>query len=244
MATDKMRLRLFLDSDRPEGQSSPRSRYRVFVDFDDTLTMGGVGDALLERFSDGSHRDLWRRYLAGGMTLRELDRLQYPLIRATREEVAAFAAAAEARPGLQELLDYCAERGVPVAVVSGGLEEYVRPFLARHALGHLPVYANRAAFDAAGRIAATESPHVSPHPEFCDHCAVCKTFVIDRLRMPGERVVLVGDGSNDLCPALIADHVFARRRLRALCEARGIPHMPFETLHEVREGLARLLDEP
>ncbi|HWG90239.1 MAG TPA: MtnX-like HAD-IB family phosphatase [Candidatus Thermoplasmatota archaeon] len=219
-------------------------RLRVFLDYDDTITVGGVGDFLIEDLGDGSHLELWRSYMEGRLTLKELDARQYTLIQATEQEMAAYVAKkARVRDGFHELLQFCRSHEVPVAIITGGLENYVKPLLEREGVTGIPVFGNRVRFGGPrGHPVAVEMPNASPRPEFCDYCACCKTFVMARLREhPDEEFVFVGDGSTDFCPSTFARHVFARRRLLRYCRENGVAHTPFETFHEVRAGLARLL---
>ena len=40
-----------------------------------------------------------------------------------------------------------------------------------------------------------------------------------------------------MCPASMADHIFARSYLAELCEEKGLAYTPFETFMDVIEGL-------
>ena len=69
--------------------------------------------------------------------------------------------------------------------------------------------------------------------EPCDVCGDwCK-----RGGLPEGRIVYVGDGYSDRCPALAAERVFARAGLADYLEREGRPYEPFETLGDVLAAL-------
>ena len=49
--------------------------------------------------------------------------------------------------------------------------------------------------------------------------------------------MLIGDGVSDRCVAQMADIVFARAHLARDLTADGVPFVPFEDFHQVREEL-------
>ena len=51
----------------------------------------------------------------------------------------------------------------------------------------------------------------------CTLCGTCKLLRLFQLRTEGFRMAYVGDGHSDLCPAVEADVVFAKRELAELC---------------------------
>ena len=73
-----------------------------------------------------------------------------------------------------------------------------------------------------------------------ERCAVCgrrcKRHDV-RARHAGETLVLIGDGVSDRCVARMAEVVFARAHLARDLAADGVPFVPFEDFHEVREAL-------
>lgn len=142
------------------------------------------------------------------------------------------------RPGLDDLLDACAESGARVVVASAGLDLYVEPVLRRHLgdrLQGLELHVNPAHAREDG-IDVT-FPH--RHPE-CADCANCKGRLARAARSEGRAVVAIGDSFSDRCVAEEADLLFARDWLREHCARTGLAHEPWDTLHDVATRLREL----
>jgi 2-hydroxy-3-keto-5-methylthiopentenyl-1-phosphate phosphatase len=166
------------------------------------------------------------------MTFGRLLEAVFAPVRASREEIAAFARhRAVWRPGFEAFLEACRAGDRPFLVVSSGLDAYIEPVVAGlppPLRDHLELRANHATCSAEGL-------RVDFHGEDCGFCGFCKGHVVRELQARGHKVALCGDGSGDRHAADVADHVFARAgsSLVRYCAERGIRHDPFQTFHEV-----------
>src|SRR5258706_14708849 len=99
----------------------------LVLDFDGTVTLADVGDAVCERFADPSWRAIDDQWVRNEISLPEAQRRMWALARATREEAAEFlrGEAGRLRPGLEALLDGAAARGLEVWLASGGFDFYI-----------------------------------------------------------------------------------------------------------------------
>lgn len=211
---------------------------KVLLDFDGTLVEPNVAIVLVGAFvPDGERiaREIDLKLHDGELTLREAWAREVELLPLHRmEEMAAYVVEkVPLRQGAKRLLGLLREHRVPYAVVSGGLDFYIRPVLAREGI-EAPVYADSL------EQREPHGPHRLVHPyghATCRLCGICKAQVVRASRTGGERVVFVGDGSTDRYAAEVADVVFARHRLQKYCATRGIPHVPFEDFHSVGDRL-------
>jgi len=137
------------------------------------------------------------------------------------------------RPGLEELIDWLAEREVPFVVISGGLKGLVI-----RKLGAL-----------AEKVSAVYAPDVETDGPFLKVTS----------EYPGERELLakadvmaaytyrdsvaIGDGITDYNMAKTANRVFARRQLAEHMEAHDLPFHPWTDFHAVRQTLERVWDK-
>lgn len=214
----------------------------VVLDFDGTLVEPNVAILLVEEFAPNGHavaheidellhtgkiglREAWQRQVA----LLPMDRLP-EMARFAREKVPL-------RAGAREFLDLTGRHGVPVTVVSGGLEFYIREVLEREGL-RLPVRSDHLVVGPDGR---GEVTHPYGHPT-CRICGICKAGIVDG-STDGRRVVFVADGSTDRYGAETADIVFARRRLLEYCHRAGIPCFAFEDFRPVTAQFTRWLED-
>jgi 2-hydroxy-3-keto-5-methylthiopentenyl-1-phosphate phosphatase len=159
---------------------------------------------------------------------------QVALIGGSDAELDAVLAGAELDPGFPDFVAWCEARGLPLSIVSDGVDAFIAQILARHGLDRLPVTANRLT-GAAGR-RGLEHP---PRPVDCESGAgVCKCAAA--ATDDSDIVVFVGDGRSDFCVATRADILFAKGALAAYATAQGKAYYSFDTFHDVRHALAQL----
>lgn len=206
------------------------------IDFDGTLCEQDTVDWFSAHYAPEAFADADRRLAAGEIDLDTCLQLQVAPIRVPEDQLVAFLVeTVRIRPGADELVAFCAERGIEPVLVSSGFENLMRPILAAHGLD-LPVHAHRVAFEPDGMrvILKGRAP--------CGLCGTaCKRAEVAGLAR-GRRVAYVGDGISDLCAAEAADLRFARHTLARHLESEGLPYVAFEDLHDVRRGLAAALD--
>jgi len=200
----------------PENLGKPR----LVLDWDGTCTVVDTLWLVLEEFGDYEvFKRAGERLMRGEISYRELMETEFATVQnASLDEVNDFLAReAKVRPGFHELVD----RYAPL-VLSSGFEELIRPLLAREGV-EVELIGNR----------------LDPRPEGWrvrwsreEPCDVCGDWC-KRGGLPEGRIVYVGDGYSDRCPALAADRVFARAGLADYLEREGRPYEPFETLRDV-----------
>jgi 2-hydroxy-3-keto-5-methylthiopentenyl-1-phosphate phosphatase len=165
---------------------------------------------------------------AGRITLQECIIREYEPVRASLEEVVAWASEnARIRPGFAELVRRAEEGGWRVLVVSSGFEQLIRPVLERAGV-EVEVIANQAEPRPDGwRVRWRDE-------EVCATCGQpCK-----RSSLPDGEIVYVGDGYSDRCAARAADRVFATNGLAVYLRERGVRFEPFDDFFSVADALA------
>jgi 2-hydroxy-3-keto-5-methylthiopentenyl-1-phosphate phosphatase len=209
--------------------------FTMLIDFDGTLVEPNVAIVLVEQFCPNGEEVAHEVDILlheGKITLREAWEREASLMRADRipEMVEFVVKNVPLRDGARELLDLLAEHRIPTKIVSGGLDFYIHPVLAREGL-RLPVLSDVAVAGPDGQLKV-----LHPHGHAtCRLCGICKAQAVRAESTPQGRVVFVGDGSTDQYAAEVADVVFARRRLLSYCEKKGIPVFPFEGFRPVTE---------
>ena len=203
----------------------------VFFDFDNTITLGDVLDTVIERFSPA---DTWRaweaEWQAGRMSTRECLARQMGGLRASWPQLQAAMSGVAIDPAFAPLAAWAKERDIEVRIVSDNFSPLIHEILRHHGLDHVPIFANELVFD--GDRVEARFPFADPACPRCAHCkAVHLRAITDRTR------IYVGDGLSDVCPALIADVVFAKDSLAREMAHRGLPFRPFASLEEVSRFL-------
>ncbi len=206
------------------------------IDFDGTLCEQDTVDWFSAHYAPEVFADADRRLAAGEIDLDTCLQLQVAPIRVPESELVAFLVeTVRIRPGADELVAFCSERGVEPVLVSSGFENLMRPILAANGLD-LPISAHAVDCGPEGmRVRFRGRAH-------CDLCGTaCKRAEV-RALAAGRPIAYVGDGISDLCAAEDADLRFARHTLARHLTAEGHAFIPFEDMHDVRRGLAAALD--
>ncbi|KAG1253641.1 hypothetical protein G6F68_011238 [Rhizopus microsporus] len=140
-------------------------------------------------------------------------------------------------PGFTAFVARAEQLGLPLRIVSDGLDYAIHRILANHGLSRLPVVANHLRWCEDHW--ELESPYQS---EGC-RSGTCKCTCAAQARAnEAPHVLMIGDGSSDFCVSEDADFVFAKRRLITHCTHAGIEHAAIDTFHDAIALLPRLLD--
>ena len=213
-------------------------RAAVICDFDDTTAVENVAQMLLEHFSeDGTWQELRDQSQQGLISLKEYQERAFNNIKAGRDAMKAqVKAKATLRPYFKPLWQYCQDRGIPLAIVTVGLDFYVDALLEREGLEAVPRYAVKTSFTPRGIV--YKYPHTwdgsgGSGLEVCSQWGNCKCSILTRYRKMGYSIFYVGDGRSDYCPASIADRVFARSHLARICSERQVPYSEFHDFRDV-----------
>ena len=206
----------------------------VFCDFDGTITCVDATDAMLETFALPAWRDWEQRWVHGEITSQECLSRQIELVQADRETLIQFAGDLPIDEGIIALDRRCKEEGVPLTIVSDGIDLLVEAVLRRHNLLHLPVYSNHLRWNETGRPSLSFPFAVQECESGAGTCKCALTLPTDS---SFSRTVYIGDGRSDQCVSAKMQALFAKGALQNWCDTQGIPYSPFETLTDVAERI-------
>ena len=204
--------------------------YTVQCDFDDTITIGNVSQALREAFASGQWKRLEAQYAAGQFSVEKSNRQQFALVNASKEEIQEYVTrTVVVRPGFPQFVDYCREVGIGFTIVSSGLDLYIEPILRKLGLLDIERYSGRGRSTTHG-IAVD---YIDPWG--IDHEEGFKLACLGYLKQRGQPIIYIGDGLSDIAPAMEADYVIARDGLEKHFDSMSIPHFTFDTFYDVRQ---------
>jgi 2-hydroxy-3-keto-5-methylthiopentenyl-1-phosphate phosphatase len=184
-----------------------QKRVLVITDFDGTLSLTDVGYEVLLKFSRQGWDDIDRDYCEGRIGSMEAYGRICAILGGTREAMLQFVAENTViDPHFKEFSAFCRKSGIDVKVVSDGLDFYIDFILRKHGLSDIPFYSNVMTF-RDGMPLSIEFPHAN---ETCNKCGTCKSNILESCQAGYGKIVYVGDGYSDLCPAQKADLVFAK----------------------------------
>lgn len=206
------------------------------TDFDDTAAVQNVAELLLNRFGAPNWTDVRQQFRDGKLSLMEYQEITFREIQADRPAMQHYVKEhAILRPWFSELRRFCRARGIPLAVVSQGLDFYITALLERDGFGDVPVYAVDTTF-SDGQI-SYHYHHAYPGQESQGNS---KALVVEGFQRQGYYVVYAGDGTSDIEASRQADLVFAHRTLARYCAAEGIPYQPFRDFRDILLTLREL----
>jgi 2,3-diketo-5-methylthio-1-phosphopentane phosphatase len=220
---------------------------RLFIDFDGTITRQDVGDAFFERFGGQRSVAAVEAYREGRLSAADCFREECAACgEVDKAELDAFLDAQEIDPTFADLVRFAAQRGFPLAILSDGMDYYIRRILERHGLSGVTSYSNTLHLDptVAGAHGVTFRPEFPYRDEVCDRCACCKRNHILTLTPEDDLVVYIGEGYSDRCPARYADAVFAKDDLLTYCQKENISFYEYQTFADIVRRLESALAAP
>jgi HAD superfamily phosphoserine phosphatase-like hydrolase len=163
-------------------------------------------------------------------------RAQIAMIGGSTADLDALLDTVELDQGFVAFVAWCGEQGLPVSIVSDGVDHFIARILARHRLAHLPVVANRLVGQAGAW--ALEQPWA--RAGCAAGAGVCKCAAVGAWsdEPPADLIVYVGDGRSDFCVSARADLLLAKGALASYAAARAQAFIPFETFDDVARAVA------
>lgn len=214
--------------------------YIVFTDFDGTIAIDDVGDAVFEQFGDlkicGESFDAYRR---GEITARECWRRGFASMKQmSKKDFTDFVLTRKIDQSFPAFVEYCKSKEIAVHVLSDGFDAYIDPILRRDHLDFLPCFSNELKFNSDD----TVTPVFPFTDAECPRCANCKRNHM--LTKSGESnvIVYVGDGVSDQCPVQFADVVFAKGSLVKFCETHNITFHRFESFADILKKFRSIVE--
>jgi 2-hydroxy-3-keto-5-methylthiopentenyl-1-phosphate phosphatase len=212
-------------------------RWSILCDFDGTISLEDVIDSLLTTYGQPGWQALEDQWQAGVIGSRECMQGQVRRLALDPATLDAHLDQVRIDPGFADFVAQAQALGVPLCIVSDGMDYAIHRILANHGLPPLPVVANHLQW--CGDHWELHSPYQAAG---C-RSGTCKCACATQTRgSANPRVLMIGDGTSDFCVSGRADFVFAKRRLITHCIEAGIPHAPIQSFHQASALLPRLLD--
>lgn len=106
--------------------NSSSSDWIVITDFDGTLTEKDVGNELCKLFAADKFNELHKKFRAGEINLKDYQKEMWTGFPCSEKEfIECSKRIGSLRPGVNEFLEYCLDKSIPVYVASCGIEQYI-----------------------------------------------------------------------------------------------------------------------
>lgn len=211
----------------------------LVCDFDGTITENDNIIAIMKKFAPPEWVALKDDVLSQDISIKEGVGKMFALLpSAQKKEITDFILNdAKIREGFSEFVSYTKKAGIPLYIVSGGMDFFVKPILN----GMIPedhIFCNEADFSDS-RI------HIH-WPNACDdectnECGCCKPSIVRQIA-PNHDVIVIGDSVTDLEAAKLAKLVIARDFLLEKSEQLGLNYRPFHTFYDVIDHVKEVVE--
>ena len=215
-----------------------KRRFKIFLDFDGTITKNDVGESIFGHFLEKQLADkIVDELLNDKISSRECwEQLCEAAPSLEKKALDDFIICQEIEPTLHRFLEFCSEHKFDVYVLSDGFDYYIDQILTREKLNHLKVFSNKLILDEEGKLI----PSFPFYNSDCKSTANCKRNHIIENSGDEDYTVFIGDGNSDKDPIQYVDFIFAKKDLLKYCEVNRITYFPFKDFNDVIERLTEL----
>jgi 2,3-diketo-5-methylthio-1-phosphopentane phosphatase len=213
-------------------------QFKIFMDFDGTISKIDVGDELFRKFGKEeltnkiiddllndriSSRECWTRLCEGVDSINKND-------------LDEFILGVEVEPSFHQFVKYSNEHNFDLFILSDGFDYYINKILNREGLKQLKVYSNSLSITEEG-VLVPSFPFLN---ENCKSTANCKRNHIIEHSGESDHTVFIGDGNSDKDPIEYVDFIFAKDDLLKYCEKQRITYFPFNDFIDIINRLDEL----
>jgi len=210
--------------------------FKVFVDFDGTITETDVGEALFREFGDKEISDaIVNELLNDRISSRECwIKLCDSIPSIDKNKLDEFIGKMNVESTFENLIKHCKEKRIELYVLSDGFDYYVDKILEKNNITGIKVFSNHLI------VKDKLIPEFPYYDEACFSSSNCKRNHILNNSSEDEFTVFIGDGNSDKDAVEYCDFVFAKNDLLRHCEMERITFFPYTDFNDVVKKLNEL----
>ncbi len=213
-------------------------RFKIFVDFDGTITTTDIGEKMFLDFScKEQNSETILRWEDGEISSQEMWKIMCKATKNFNEEkFLDFLLQVELDEAFLKFVKFCETYSHEIFILSDGFDYYIKEVLKQNDIIHLKTFSNYLSFDKSKNLLPS-FPYTDSE---CDSCANCKRNHIIENSADDDYTVYIGDGGSDKCPVQYVDFIFAKKDLLKFCEKNRITYFPYINFHNVIRKLEEL----
>ena len=210
--------------------------FKIFMDFDGTVTERDVGEAIFREFADEEKSEaivddlLNDRISSKESWIKLCDSI--PSV--DKKKLDSFIDKMCVEATFKNLVEYCKEKRIELFILSDGFDYYVDKILEKNNIKGIKVFSNHL------EISDKLTPEFPYYDEACFSSSNCKRNHIINNSSDDDFTVFIGDGNSDKDAIEYCDFVFAKNDLLRHCEMQRITFFPFEDFNDVIKKLDEL----
>ena len=218
-----------------------KPRLKVFVDFDGTITLEDVGEAIFRKFGDDEKvnqiiEDLLRDKISSRQCWDELcDSVNV----VSKNELDKFIDLIDVDPTFLPFVKFCSDNELELVVLSDGFDYYIDRLFNKAGLTGIKYYSNKLFVNENGILKAEYPYFDNDSPT----SANCKRNHIINHSSDDDYTIYIGDGNSDKDAAQYCDFIFGKDALARFCSMERISFYPFNNFEDVKSKITVLLEK-
>jgi 2-hydroxy-3-keto-5-methylthiopentenyl-1-phosphate phosphatase len=214
---------------------------KVFVDFDGTITIEDVGDAIFSKFGETEKvNQIIGDLLSDKISSRKCwDDLCKCVGVINKNELEDFIDSLDIEPTFKSFVEFCNEQDIELYVLSDGFDFYIDRVFNKAGLSRIKYYSNKLFVDDNGMLSASYPYYDAGSPT----SANCKKNHIINHSSDDDYTIYIGDGNSDKDAAQYCDFIFAKKDLARYCSMERISFYPFNNFDEIKNKIVELLNK-
>ena len=218
-----------------------KPRLKVFVDFDGTITLEDVGEAIFRKFGDDEKvnqiiEDLLRDKISSRQCWDELcDSVNV----VSKNELDKFIDLIDVDPTFLPFVKFCSDNELELVVLSDGFDYYIDRLFNKAGLTGIKYYSNKLFVNEKGILKAEYPYFDNDSPT----SANCKRNHIINHSSDDDYTIYIGDGNSDKDAAQYCDFIFGKDALARFCSMERISFYPFNNFEDVKSKITVLLEK-
>lgn len=216
-------------------------QFKIFVDFDGTITLKDVGEHLFLNFGDETEvNNILQRIKSSEINFIQGWKELFNVIKNVPfDKIENFVSIIEIDETFHNLVSFSKQNNFDIYVLSDGFEFYLKQILKKENLDEIKFYCNKTIINENGYL----TPVFPYRDEECTKCANCKRNHIIENSSDDDFTVYIGNGISDQCPAQYCDFIFAKDSLLKFCEKERISFFPYHNFDDVIIRLKSLMEK-
>lgn len=217
-----------------------KRKLKVFVDFDGTITLEDVGEAIFRKFGEVEKvnqiiDDLLRDKISSRQCWDEL----CDSVIVSKIELDEFIDLIDVDPTFISFIDFCRNNDLELVVLSDGFDYYIDRLFNKAGLSGIKYYSNKLFVNENGILKAEYPYFDSDSPT----SANCKRNHIINHSGDDDYTIYIGDGNSDKDAAQYCDFIFGKDALARFCSMERISFYPFNNFDDVKNKITLLLEK-
>jgi 2-hydroxy-3-keto-5-methylthiopentenyl-1-phosphate phosphatase len=208
----------------------------VVTDFDGTLTEKDIGNELSMLYRPQLFQQLHASYSRGELRLREFQQQLWTGFPCSESEfIHSSLKAASLRPGVNEFLELCAHKKIPVYIASCGIDLYITSVIERF----MSKFAQAAIRGLKSNIARFDEKSITsllpPDQDPSQAEPLHKGRWAQELSQKhgGAKVIAIGNGGSDKTFLNHVNKIYATEKLIKTCENAQVEFEPFHNFFDI-----------